>query len=61
MEEHTYNGVPVAQMTTQDICECLLDGISVNEDDGLGAAIAEERVRKRLELELYIRVLGLYQ
>lgn len=53
MRDYTCNGVPVSQLPTELIEECLRDGIEINDSDGYLDPISA--VMKRLELELYIR------
>jgi hypothetical protein len=48
---------PVAQVSTQDIQECLQDGFVVSAHDG--HLDPERDVRNRLDLELFIRRRGL--
>lgn len=57
MRDYTSNGVPVAELSTAFIQDCLADGIAVTEGDGLPNNI--ERVCERLKLELEIRASGL--
>jgi hypothetical protein len=54
-DDYTYNGLPLSKMATEDICECLRNGVCINSDDGIGERAAAEAVRKRLEIELIIR------
>lgn len=53
MRDYTCEGVPVSQLPTDYLQQCLADGIEINDDDG--HMDAESRVIKRIELELYIR------
>lgn len=54
--DYTYNGIPVAKMSTSDIEDCIRDGIEINSYCGsVPITEAEQRVRDRLELELFIR------
>ncbi len=53
MRDYTCDGVPVEQLSTEFIQECLADGIEILDSDGYIDAI--DRVIKRLELELFIR------
>lgn len=55
MQDYTLNGVPVANVLTSKIEECLRDGIEILNSNGLSDQEAITRVRERLELELFIR------
>jgi hypothetical protein len=55
MRDYTFNGIPVAKMRTEDIEDCLREGIQVNADDGLPNI--RERILERLRLELLIRAM----
>lgn len=58
MKDYTFDGTPVAQMRTEDIHDCLTDGVAICE----GMPDTEEnraKVRERLRIELTIRSLGL--
>lgn len=62
MKDHVYHSddgrkIPVSEMTDQEIQMALEDGINILTH--LAPDLAEESVRKRLELELFIRRQGL--
>lgn len=55
MKDHTYHGIPVAQLPTPKILDLLDRGVQITDNDGHGDAHAERMVRLRLEVELEIR------
>lgn len=59
MMDYTYNGVPIAKCSTEDIVKCLRDGVSINDAGPFSVREAERAVKRRLELELDIRKWGL--
>jgi hypothetical protein len=61
MRDYTCNGTPVAEMSTEDIHDCLTNGISINDGNGCSAEIVVTDVIERLQLELFIRENNLRQ
>lgn len=60
MLDHTYCGTPVSQMSDKDLHDCIVDGFKVRNPGELGdPANAEYWIRKRLEVEVVRRHLGL--
>ncbi len=53
MRDHTCNGVPTAQLSTEFLEDCLRDGIGINEVTYSPGDV--ECVMERIRLELFIR------
>lgn len=61
MQELTQDGVPVSKLSTNEIEEVLehINEIELNDTDGMTDPEARETIRRRLELEIRIRNMGL--
>jgi hypothetical protein len=53
VRDYTCDGVPIAQLPTDFLQECLVDGIEINDSDGFVDPV--NKVLKRIEIELFIR------
>lgn len=60
-DDHTYEGIPVAQISTSDVVRLIRDGIHIDSMHDFKGTIkqAEEAVIKRLQIELTIRLYNL--